>query len=306
MSTRTPVLSQNPWWGVLMVAPVVLGLLALTYAPSVVSFGLSFTQWDLLSAVQPVGLGNYTNLLTTPDFWRVLGTTTVFVVSTTGLQLVLGSLLAWWLYQLAGQSPKAKTLAGALQTLYFMPYVTPMVAVALVFGWLFEGEQGLANQLALWLGLVQTPQAWLHQAPTALAGVITLDVWKTLGYTLLLVLAGLQALSPAVLEAAELDGATGWRQLRLIVLPLLAPTLWVVGLLTIIHAMLAFDAIYLLTQGGPNKATTVLVFWLFQQAFLWYSAGKASAIAYLLAVLLVGLTLVQWRIKAHQTQGDPA
>jgi multiple sugar transport system permease protein len=139
-----------------------------------------------------------------------------------------------------------------------------------------------------------------------LAGVITLDVWKTLGYTLLLVLAGLQALSPAVLEAAELDGATGWRQLRLIVLPLLAPTLWVVGLLTIIHAMLAFDAIYLLTQGGPNKATTVLVFWLFQQAFLWYSAGKASAIAYLLAVLLVGLTLVQWRIKAHQTQGDPA
>jgi multiple sugar transport system permease protein len=289
-----------------MVAPVVLGLLALTYAPSVVSFGLSFTQWDLLSAVQPVGLGNYTNLLTTPDFWRVLGTTTVFVVSTTGLQLVLGSLLAWWLYQLAGQSPKAKTLAGALQTLYFMPYVTPMVAVALVFGWLFEGEQGLANQLALWLGLVQTPQAWLHQAPTALAGVITLDVWKTLGYTLLLVLAGLQALSPAVLEAAELDGATGWRQLRLIVLPLLAPTLWVVGLLTIIHAMLAFDAIYLLTQGGPNKATTVLVFWLFQQAFLWYSAGKASAIAYLLAVLLVGLTLVQWRIKAHQTQGDPA
>jgi multiple sugar transport system permease protein len=289
-----------------MIAPVVVGLLALTYAPSLVSFALSFTQWDLLSPVQLVGLANYTSLFTALEFWQVLGTTAIFVASTTGLQLVLGTLLAWWLYQLAGQSPKAKTLAATVQTLYFMPYVTPMVAVALVFGWLFEGEQGLANQLALWLGLVQTPQAWLHQAPTALAGVITLDVWKTLGYTFLLVLAGLQALSPAVLEAAELDGATGWRQLRLIVLPLIAPTLWVVGLLTVIHAMLAFDAIYLLTQGGPNKATTVLVFWLFQQAFLWYSAGKASAIAYVLAVMLVGLTLVQWRIKASQAQGGHA
>jgi multiple sugar transport system permease protein len=284
---------------------MVLGLLALTYGPSVASFTLSFSQWDLLSPLQWVGTQNYSAVLSDAAMGQVLRTTLVFVTVTTVVQLLLGSGLAWCLFCLAQQAPQHKRWVAYLQQAFFMPYVTPMVAVALVFGWLFEGEAGLVNQVALALHWVDAPRAWLHDAPTALLGIITLDVWKSLGYTLLLVLAGLQALSPAVLEAATLDGATGWRLLSRIVLPLLAPTLWVVGLLTVIHALLAFDAVYLLTQGGPTKATTVWVFWVFQHAFQWYQAGKASALAYVLALVLVLLSLLQGRLPQGRKAATP-
>jgi multiple sugar transport system permease protein len=184
-------------------------------------------------------------------------------------------------------------------TLLFLPYVTPMVAVALVFGWFYAPEGGWLNQLAETVGLIKEPVAWLYTPKTALPSVVVVEVWKMLGYNTLLLLAGLQAIPLSVLEAASLDGANALKQTAAIVLPLLSPTLFFVATLTVIHALQAFDSVYLLTQGGPEHASAVIVYWVYKQAFEWFQVGPASAMAYLLFATIAVLTLVQWQARKH-------
>lgn len=287
----TPSFSGYKAFG-LLAGPALAGLLVFTYGPTLASFALSFYQWDLLGPPQWVGLANYQRLLGDPLFWQVVRNTTWFVVAVTSLQLVLGLAIALALHRVVrGQR--------WLRLAYFLPYVTPMVAVALVFGWLYNGDQGILNQVLLRLGLIAQPVAWLHQVETALGAVVALDVWKTLGYTVVLLLAGLLTVPPELEEAARLDGAQGWSLLWRVTLPLLSPTLFLVSLLTLIHAMQAFDAVYLLTQGGPQQATTVVVYALYQYAFQFYKVGQASALAYLLFAVILLLTLLQWGLRKH-------
>lgn len=286
-------------WGFIL--PVLLGLVVLTYGPTVVSFALSFTEWDLLGTPQWVGLANYQALLLDPYFWKVLGNTTVFVTTVTTGEVLLAIALAWWVFRLVGCWA---WLQHTCRTAFFLPVVAPLVSVALVWGWLYDPDIGLANGLLAasgslaWLNHGE-PIAWLADPKTALWAVIVLQVWKSAGYAFVILLAALHALDDSLLEAATLDGAKPLQQLWRVVLPAIAPTVFFVVVMGVINNFQAFDSIYLLTHGGPNSATEVVVHWLFTQAFQGFKVGKASALAYLLFLVIAGLTGLQWWVKAR-------
>ena len=264
------------------------GIMLFNYLPTAASFLLGFTQWDLLGSPVWVGWANYQQLITSPLFWQNLTTTLVFVTSSVALELSLGFLLAYTMYQLGQRW-------AWLKLLYFLPFVTPMVSMALVWGWLYEPQGGLLNQLAGVLGLPQP--AWLYQPETALFALLVFRLWKQLGYTVLLLAAGLEAMPDSMLEAARLDGAGHRAQLTRLVLPVLGPLLGVVAITIVIQAFQAFDVIYLLTQGGPDHATEVLVYRVFKLAFEQFQVGPASAMAYVLFCLILSISLMQLWLK---------
>ncbi|MDX2085089.1 MAG: sugar ABC transporter permease [Candidatus Melainabacteria bacterium] len=291
LSKHTPPYQrQEARWGWLLVLPCLAGLMLFTYIPTLMSFGLSFSYWNLLGSPHWVGVANYERLLRDPNFWAVLKTTAVFVLSVTGLEIVLGLLLAALLNRI-------RYGKLGLRAVYFLPFVTPMISVALVWGWLYDPQAGLLNVLLKTLGVLHQPVAWLYDTKTALASVVALEVWKTIGYNMVLFLAGMQAIPPQLYEAAELDGSSAWQTFWRVTLPLLTPTLFFVLMITLIHAIQSFDAVYLLTQGGPEQSTAVLVYWLYKNAFQFYRVGEASALAYLLFVMVLLLTLLQWRLR---------
>jgi multiple sugar transport system permease protein len=288
--------NEHLWW-VGLSAPCLLGLLVFTYGPSLFSLGLAFTQWDLLGTPKFVGLQQAQSLLTEPLFWQVVQNTLVFVVGVALLEVLLALMLAWFLFML----PFGR---GAFSTLLFLPYVTPMIAVSLVFGWLYEPETGLLNQFLMSLHFIKTPIAWLYTQQTALGAVMGLEVWKFVGYNTLLLLSGLQAVPTPMLEAALLDGAKPFSLFVRVLLPMLSPTLFFVSILTVIHSLQAFDAVYLLTQGGPEHASSLVVYWVFKNAFEWFNVGRASTLAFMLFIVVLGLTLLQWWGRTRWVQNE--
>ncbi len=288
---RGKVATETLWaWGLL--APCFIGLLIFTYIPIVASLGLSFSYWNLLGTPEWVGLANYQSVLADPLFWQSFKVTWLFVLITAIAEVSLALALAVFLQRLA--KPLWQTL---FRTLYFLPVITPMVSVALVFGWLYDPAYGLLNSWLQSLQVIKTPIAWLYDPNTALWAVAALRVWKGVGYTMILFLAALQGISPSLHESATLDGASAWQTFWKITLPMITPTLFFVSIMAIINGFQVFDAIYLLTQGGPEHATELLVYWMFKNAFEFYKVGPASAIAYLLFVMILGLTLLQWQLR---------
>lgn len=281
---------QETLWAWVFILPCMLGLIVFTYLPIAASLGLSFSYWNLLGEPQWVGLENYQQVLSDPLFWKTFTNTWIFVAFTALAEVSLGLYLAVLLNRLVrGQA--------LFRTLYFLPFITPMVSVALVWGWLYDPQYGVLNFLLQQLHLIQEPIAWLFDPKTAMGSVILQRVWKNVGYNVVIFLAGLQAIPESVYESAHLDGATPWQTFWRITLPMVTPTLFFVATMTLINAFQVFDSIYLLTQGGPEHSTEVLVYWMFKNAFEFYKIGPASAIAYLLFVVILILTIVQWQLR---------
>jgi multiple sugar transport system permease protein len=287
-----PVVPSFPWHWVFF-APALLGFLAFNYLPTTASFALSFFHWNLLDVPQFLGVQNYEHLLQNTSFWQACVSTFQFVSLSSVLELGLAVMLAF----LVHQQTSGKAFFKAC---YFLPYVTPMVAVSLVFGWLYHPDGGLLNQVLLGVGLIKQPVAWLANPQTAMLAVVSLEVWKTVGYNFLLIMATLESLPAEWIEAATLEGASAWQKNTQILLPNLLPTITTVGLLTVIHTLQAFDAVYLLTQGGPQNATAVLVYWIYKNALQFFKVGEASAMAYCLCVLIVGLSLLKWWLERRR------
>lgn len=275
-------------WAWLFLLPSALGILVFNLLPIGGSFYLSLTKWNLLGTPRFVGLQNYRDLFADSRFYQVMGQTFAFVGATVLLDVVLGLLLAVALHQ------RLKGVAW-LRAAYFIPYVSSMVAIAIVWGWLFDPRYGALNAFLQGLGLA--PVFWLSDPRWALPSLVVVTVWKGLGYTMLLFLAGLQAIPKHYEEAASLDGASGWRTFRSVTLPLLSPTVFLVTTISLINAFQVFDVVYMLTGGGPANQTSVLVYWLYQNAFSYFNMGKATAIAYVLFALILAVTLVQWRLR---------
>ncbi|MBM3258303.1 MAG: sugar ABC transporter permease [Candidatus Sericytochromatia bacterium] len=292
---RHPLRSERIW-GLLLASPALFIIGVFSLLPTLASFLIGFTDWDLLGAPKWVGLDNYTSLLADPVFPKVVANTLLFVVLYLVLDLVLALALALALNQ------KLRGL-GFFRTAYFLPVVTSMVAVSIVWEWIFDPRGGALNEVLRWFG--GEPVHWLSDPATALPALVVMSVWKSLGTNVVLFLAGLQALPGEVLESAEVDGATGWRRFWHVTLPLLGPTVLLVGILAGIRAFQTFDSVYIMTHGGPRRSTTVIVYWLFQNAFTYFKLGKASALAYMLFAVLAGLTWVQWTLRkrwVHQEQ----
>lgn len=277
-------------WAWFFLAPCLLGLIIFTYLPVFASLGLSFSYWNLLGTPRFIGLENYGNVLSDPLFWKSFGTTWWFVLWSGVLEIAIALVLAVWL----NRAIRGQTF---FRTAYFLPFITPMVSVALVWGWLYDPSYGMFNWLLQQAHIIGKPIPWLYDPKTALWAVIILRVWKDIGYNIVIFLAGLQAVPPSLYESANLDGASGWRTFWLVTLPMITPTLFFVGIMTLINGFQAFDSVYLLTQGGPEHSTELLVYWMFKNAFEFYKIGPASAIAYILFVVILLLTLGQWQLR---------
>ncbi len=265
------------------IAPALLGTVFFIIVPVFMSFGLGFMEWNLLSKPEFVGFKNYLDLLNEPLFYKVLWNTFYYAFVTAFFSILIPLILACALDSRIKGSAFYKSA-------YFLPYVTPMIVIAIVWAWIFDPNYGILNWF---LGLGDSVK-WLYDKNFAMPALIIVSVWKNIGYNMIIFLAGLQAIPHSVNEASELDAATGFKRFFHVTLPLLTPTLFFVSIMTIIGSFQVFDLIYLMTGGGPENSTMIMVYWLFKQAFEYFNIGKASAIAYVLFVIILMLTMIQW------------
>lgn len=286
MRTLQPIVKPAYWF--LAPAFVVLGLFF--FAPIVAAFGLSLTDFDIYafadhSNTRVVGLGNYQRLLGDPLFWQALGNTVYFVV-VGGLLTVFLSLSTALLV-----SSKLARFPALWRTAFFAPVVTTMVAVAIVWRYLYHTRYGMLNQALGWLGI--SPIDWLGDTRWAMLAIIVLAVWKNLGYNMVIFVAGLQSIPEEMYDAARIDGAGAWYTFWHVKLPLLAPTFFFVGITTMIGYFQLFAEPYVMTQGGPLHSTYSVVMYMYEEGFRWWNVGFASAIAFVLFAIVLGITGVQ-------------
>lgn len=264
--------------------PALLGTLIFIVIPVICSFGLSFVQWDLLNPIKFVGFENYREIFHDGLFYKILGNTIVFALSTSFLGVIIPLILASILNTKIRGSEFFK---GA----YFLPFITPMVVVGVVWAWIFDPNIGLLNQM-LHLHL-----NWLYDSKLAMPALIVVSVWKLIGYNMIIFLSSLSAISQSLFEAAKIDGANSFQIFKNVTIPMLSPTIFFVVIITAISSFQVFDLIYLMTQGGPFDSTNVLVYAIYKNAFEYFNVGKASAIAYVLFVIILVLTLIQWSLR---------
>jgi multiple sugar transport system permease protein len=255
------------------------------------TFFLSFHDWHLIRPLKPwVGLANYRELLHDPNFLMSLWNTTLFAVAVVALSVVAGLALA---VLLAGRL----RFTAAYQAIYFLPVITPMVPMAIAWKWIFDARIGILNYLLSWFGI--SPIGWLTSPDVAIWSIIIMSVWKVLGYNMVLLLVGLKNIPATLYEAASIDGAFGWRMFRRITLPLLRPILLFVIVVSTINAYNVFTQVYVMTTGSqaaPGAQLRVLVFDIYQNGFQFFKMGYASAEAVVLTLIILVLTLVQFRV----------
>nr|WP_257148532.1 sugar ABC transporter permease [Bacillus sp. AFS073361] len=280
-------LNKEAIYALLFIAPTFLGLLIFYMLPAVASFGLSFASWDGMTAPVFVGLENIRTLFVDPTFQRSIINTIVFTVVSVPLSVVIATLVSLMLNQ------KIKGMV-IYRTLYFLPVVTMPVAVGMVWKWLYNTDYGLINYL---LGIFHLPQpSWLFDPNIALFSVILVYVWMTIGNNVILLLAGLQGVSNSYYEAAQIDGASKFRQFLNITLPLITPTLFFVFITSMISSLQMFDLIFVMI--GDNNALLdplrTIVFGVYESGFKYSQMGIASAQAFLLFLAILAITIVQF------------
>src|SRR5881628_2814456 len=264
----------NPGWG--FVGPALLAIGAFFFVPVAASLLLSFTDFDVYAVARPdrlrfVALGNYARLLGGP---RSVGVSL-------GAALLLEAKLARW--------------KGFFRTVFFLPVVTTLVAVAVVWRYLYHPRHGLLNLL---LGLAGIhPIDWLGDPRWAMPAIILLAVWKNFGFNMVIFIAGLQSIPERLYEAARMDGASAWQQFRRVTLPMLAPTFLFVAVVTMIGYFQLFAEPYVMTQGGPANSTLSVVLLMYEEGFRWWNMGYAAAVAFVLFGIILALTLVQLRLR---------
>lgn len=276
---------RDAWWGYAFIAPVVIGFAVFVAGPLIGVFYYSFQDFNALSGKSEfVGFDNYTSLLTNEVFLTVLGNTAVFSLAVIPGYVLLGLALAVLINQ------RIPAIA-IFRTAYFVPVVISLVAWSLVWDYLMQAEGGLNAWLAM-VG-IQGPN-WLADPDWAMTSVIVVQILKGVGVSMILFLAALQDVPEELQEAAQVDGANRFQIFTRVVLPLISPTLILVSILATINSLKAFAQIYLLTQGGPGYSTSVLGFFIYDQAFKAFQIGYASTAAVFLFVIVLGLTLIQW------------
>ncbi len=273
---------RNEIEGYLFLAPQLLGLVLWLGIPMLAAFALSFTHWDLFGRPEFVGLRNYINLLFHDRrMWATLFNTAYFTAGTVTLGTTLALLLAAAVHQVSfGQT--------LFKSIYFLPVICSMTAIAALWRWLFSGDFGLLNLYLERIG-ISAPD-WLNDTRFAMPAVILMSVWKGVGFPMIIFLAGLHDIPAVYYEAAEIDGADRRRQFLHVTLPQLSPIILFVVVTSVIGCFQTFDQIYMMTSGGPMGSTRTIAFYLFENAFVFYKFGNACAIAYVLFVLLGGFT----------------
>lgn len=276
-------------WAFTAPALIMLGLFF--FVPVLLAFALSLTDFDLYALADTddlrfVGFGNYAELLRTPLFWKALGNTFYFVI--VGVPLSIGLSLGAALL-LNGVASK---LVGFFRTALFAPVVTTLVAVAVIWRYLLHTRYGMINYGLESLGI--DPVDWLGDPNWAMPAIILFAVWKNFGYNMVILLAGLQTIPNDLYEAARIDGASAWDRFRHVTLPGLGPMLLLVSVLTMAGYFQLFAEPYVMTQGGPVESTVSVLYFMYEQGFKWWNLGFASAVAFILFVIMFALTAIQY------------
>jgi multiple sugar transport system permease protein len=287
VQTTERTVGRAAWW---FLAPALVLIGIFFFLPVAASFLLSITDFDIyavgdLSNARFVGLRNYAELFRNPLFWTAVRNTFYFAL--VGGPITVAVALAAALLVNA----KVVRFKSVFRTIYFVPFVTTLVAVAIVWRYLYNPQYGLLNYALGFVGV--DPVNWLGDPRWAMPAIILLAVWKNFGYHMLIFIAGLQAIPDELYEAAELDGAGAIRRFWHVSLPMLAPTFFFVGVVTMIGYFQLFAEPYVMTLGGPLRSTTSLVLLMYEEGFRWWRMGVAAAIAFVLFVLILGWTVLQ-------------
>ena len=283
------------WW---FVAPALLVIAIFFFLPVLAALALSLTDFDLYALADPsnlrlVGFQNYTRLLTTPLFWQALGNTLYFVVAGVPFSIAVSFGAALLLHS------RLVRCRAFFRTALFAPVVTTLVAVAVIWRYLFDTRYGWLNYALGSIGV--TPIDWLGDPHWAMPAIIVFAVWKSFGYNMIILIAGLQGIPAELYEAARIDGASPWRQFRHVTLPTLSPIVAMVSILTVAGYFQLFAEPYVMTQGGPLQSTVSVLYFMYEEGFKWWNLGSASAVAFLLFVLIFAVTAVQLRVARWQS-----
>lgn len=278
-----------------LLGPSLVGMFIFLMLPVASSFVLSFSSWDLIGEIQWIGLDNYSKALADPAVLGALRNTLTFILgylpATVGIALGLALLL--------NRRSRGRVVFRAI---YFVPVVTSWVAVSLIWKWLLNPQYGLLNVALAWVG-IKGP-GWLFDPQWAMTGVILTSIWKDIGFVTVIYLAGLQDIPEHLYEAAALDGVTGWQRFWHITFPMLMPTTFFVTTISLISSFQVFDQVWVMTQGGPAGATSVMVELIYKNAFSYYQMGYASAISWVLFALIFAVTIAQNLLQKRVDRSD--
>ena len=278
-------------WGYLFLLPNILGFLAFNIFPLLFAIGMSFTRWDLISEPTFIGLGNYEKLFLEDESFRIAVKNTLFF---TAMSVPAGTIISLLLANVLNQKIRGTTF---YRTAYFLPVVSSSIAIALVWAWVFNPDFGLVNELLSTFGLPRLK--WLASSTWALPAIVIVSVWRGIGPSTVIFLAGLQGIPEELYDAAKIDGANARQLFRHITIPMLSPTTFFVIVVSIIGSFQVFDLVFMMTQGGPGRATLVLVYYIYQHAFRWFGMGYAASIAFVLFIVIFILTLIQLRLSGR-------
>ena len=264
----------------LYLAPSLLGFTAFIVLPLIGALAISLFDWPLFGERIFVGLANYDRLFADPTFYTALANTVIFALVYTSMSLVIALALSLWL------NTRMK-FTGLWRVIFFIPAITPMVANALVWQ-LILADDGVVGSLAI------GGQSWLTDSTFALGSVIIMSVWQSLGYNVVIIAAGLGGIPKDILEAARIDGTTAWDRVRHIIIPMISPTLFFASTMTMIGAFQVFVQVQFLTAGGPGQSTNTLVLYLYNNGFVFDRLGYASALAWILFIVVLLITAIQF------------
>ena len=285
---RLRTIKWHHYEGYLFIAPLLIGIFGFILFPLLFSMYMSFNKWDMVSPARWVGFQNFTYMFTKDIlFWKVLGNTFRYAFLSIPPSIIIPLLLAMLVN-------RKISFINIYRSAFFLPLVTSAVAVGFLWRWIYDGEFGLLNYL-LSLINIKGP-AWLVNPDWAMPAVVITTVWQGLGYNMIIYLSGLQGISEHLYEAATIDGANGWDKFFRITIPLLTPQIFFILIMAVIGGFQSFGLIYIMTSGGPMNSTNVYVYYLWQVAIGSAKMGYASAMAWVLALIIFLITILQIRL----------
>lgn len=289
---RKKGLKQNEGlWGMFFLAPTIIGFLVFTIIPVIMSAIYSLHEYDGITPMEWVSIENYTKLLTNKEFIKSLGNTIYFAIGT----VPVGCFLALFVAVVLNQKIRGRMF---YRSCFFVPTIVSMVAISVVFQQMFNQDYGVMNDILGWFGI--PPQKWLASKALAMPVVIFVSIWKGIGVTIVIFLAGLTGIDSQLYEAAEIDGAGAITKFFRITIPMLRSTITFVVINNLISSFQAFDQIYMLTSGGPAKSTQTISYLIYKNAFSYWKMGYASAMAYIMFVIILVCSIVQLFISRDE------
>lgn len=296
-----PVRRKSSWYerklqrvGLLFIMPVVLYTVIFRFAPMVASLYLSFTRYNALQPAQWVGWRNYARIFESDLFWTALKNTALYSLEVLPLNVAISFGLALLVNR------KIRGIA-LFRTIFYLPVVTSIVAVSMIWMWLYDYDLGLINLLLEYAGL--GPYDWLGDPNLALHSLVVMRVWKGVGWNMVIYLAALQEIPAELYEAAAIDGASSWKRMLKITWPLLRPVTFYITVMGIISTFQTFGEIYTMTKGGPLDSTTTVGYLIYRQAFDQFQMGQASATSFVLLGVILALTLVNNKVMSSRVEG---